>query len=152
MLLLYYSRMGDIVRAFYIFKLKKNYYDIYQNNPKELYSIFKYLYNLKKSERVDINLLKDLICIIDKNKIDRDIYIKYHKDLIYSKQNNSHIINDLFKDEVSILTIKNIYMYLEVNKNYSSFFDIINKIDKCYFFCDFDSNDYFWINDLKILV
>ena len=36
----------------------------------------------------------------------KNIFVKYHKEMIYTKLGNEHIINNLFKDEISILTIK----------------------------------------------
>ena len=98
------------------------------------------------------NLFKQLTDKIDKDKINREIYIKYHKEMVYSKNNNEHVINNLYKDEISILTIKNAYILITVNKNNSSFFNVISNLGDEYFICDFVYQDYFWINDIKILV
>ena len=89
---------------------------------------------------------------IDKDKLDRKIFIKYHKNMIYSKNGNDHIINNLYKNEVSILRIKKAYLLIESNNNYSTFFKIINELGNNYFICDFINQDYFWINDIKMLV
>ena len=60
--------------------------------------------------------------------------------------------NNLYKDEVSILTIKKAYILITANKNHSSFFQIIDNLGDEYFVCDFIYQDYFWINDIKMLV
>lgn len=98
------------------------------------------------------NLFQQLTEKIEKDKLDREIYIKYHDEMVYSKNQGEHIINNLYKDEVSILTIKNAYILITVNKNYSSFFSIIENLGDEYFVCDFTSQDYFWINEIKMLV
>ena len=72
--------------------------------------------------------------------------------MVYSKNRNEHIINNLYKDEISILTIKNSYILITANHNYSSFFNIIGNLGDEYFICDFLYQDYFWINDIKMLV
>lgn len=141
------------MRTFYIFKIKKEFVHLYKNNPNSLYNVLKHLYLMKKHElQYGYNLFCQLTTKIDKFELDKDIYIKYHKDFIYSKNGDEHIINDLYKDEVSILTVRNAFILINVNKNYSSFFNIISIFGNEYFVCDFNYNDYFWINDIKILV
>ena len=133
--------------------MRSEFVSLYRNNPSSLYSILRRLYLTKESNYTSgINLYNQLIEKIDKNTLDRKIYIKYHKDLVYSKNDNDHIINNLYKDEVSILNIKKAYILINTNKNYSTFFNIISTLGNEYFICDFKNQDYFWINDIKILV
>lgn len=141
------------MRTYYIFKLKKEFVNLYKENPSSLFNILKHLYYMKKHELdYGFNLFKQLTEKIDKNQLDREIYIKYHKDMVYSKNKNEHIINNLYKDEISILTIKNAYISINVNRNYTSFFDVIASLGDNYFVCDFGCQDYFWINNIKTLV
>ena len=72
--------------------------------------------------------------------------------MVYSKSGNDHIINNLYKDEISVLTIKNSYILITANHNYSSFFNILNTFGNEYFICDFTYQDYFWLKDVKMLV
>ena len=141
------------MRTFYIFKIKDDFYNLYLNNPNNLYNLLNQLYYIKKKDLDNgFRLFNQLIIPIDKDILDRQIFIKYHKEMIYSKSGNDHIINNLYKDEVSILTIKKSHLLINANKNYSSFFNIINKLGNNYFVCDFTNQDYFWINDIKMLV
>ncbi len=141
------------MRTFYIFKIKDDFYNLYLNNPNNLYNLLNQLYYIKKKDLDNgFRLFNQLIIPIDKDTLDRQIFIKYHKEMIYSKSGNDHIINNLYKDEVSILTIKKSHLLINANKNYSSFFNIINKLGNNYFVCDFTNQDYFWINDIKMLV
>ena len=107
-----------------------------------------------KSYEMDygISLFHQLTEKIDKQKINRAIYIQYHNEMVYSKNGAEHIINNLYKDEISILTIKSSYILVTANHNYSSFFSIIQSFGEDFFVCDFTYQDYFWLNDIKILV
>ncbi len=141
------------MRTFYIFRMKKEFVNLYKESPSSLYNVLKHLYHMKRYEmNYGFNLFHQLTEKIEKDKLDREIYIKYHDEMIYSKNQNEHVINNLYKDEVSILTIKNAYILITANKNYSSFFSIIETLGEEYFVCDFTYQDYFWINDIKILV
>ena len=141
------------MRTFHIFKIKKDYTYLYENNSKILFDTLKYLYNIDKKEiKYGYNMFTQLTEKIDKNELNKSIYIKYHNKMIYSKNGNEHIINNLYKDEISILTIKSTYLLINVNHNYSSFFNILNNYGSNFFICDFNQNDYFWINDIKTLV
>lgn len=141
------------MRTFYIFKIKDDFYNLYLNNPNNLYNLLNQLYYIKKKDLENgFRLFSQIITPIDKDTLDRQIFIKYHKEMIYSKSGNDHIINNLYKDEVSILSIKKTHLLINANRNYSSFFNIINKLGNNYFVCDFTNQDYFWINDIKMLV
>ena len=153
MFLFYYHRIGDRMRTFYIFKMKKEFVSLYQNSPGSLYNVLNHLYYMKRHEMsYGFNLFQQLTEKIDKNKLDREIYIKYHDEMVYSKNHDEHIINNLYKDEISILIIKSTYILINANRNYSSFFTILESLGDEYFVCDFVSQDYFWINDIKMLV
>ena len=144
MFLFYYHRIGDRMRTFYIFKMKKEFVSLYQNSPGSLYNVLKHLYYMKRHEMsYGFNLFQQLTEKIDKNKLDREIYIKYHDEMVYSKNHDEHIINNLYKDEISILIIKSTYILINANRNYSSFFTILESLGDEYFVCDFVSQDYF---------
>ena len=133
--------------------MRKEFKNLYSSNPGNLYNILKRLYSMKKEQlSLGFNLFSQLVEKNNKTELNKNIFIKYHKDLVYSKNGNEHIINNLYKDEVSILTVKSAYILVTVNKNYSSFFSVISEFGDEYFVCDFNNKDYFWINDIKILV
>ncbi|MBE6146955.1 MAG: sporulation inhibitor of replication protein SirA [Firmicutes bacterium] len=141
------------MRTFFVFRLKKEFVSLYKDNASSLFRILKHLYYMKSYEMdYGISLFHQLTEQIDKQKINRSIYIKYHNDMVYSKNGTDHIINNLYKDEISILTIKNTYILITANHNYSSFFSIIQSFGEEFFVCDFTYQDYFWLNDIKILV
>ena len=75
-----------------------------------------------------------------------------HYKMRYSKKYDNHIINDIFKNEISILRIKRSYIVINANDNYSEFFYLLNKYYKNCFVCDFNNQRYFYLRDIKMLV
>ncbi len=141
------------MRAFYIFKIKEEVQKLYFDSPENLYHILKYLYYLRKRENTyGVGFFHQLVDIIDKHSLNRQIFIKYHKERVYSKLGNIHVINDLYRDEISSLNIKFSYILLECNQNTSSFFSILSNTSDYFFICDFMNQDYFWLSDAKVLV
>ena len=99
------------MKVYYIFKLKDEISSLYKDTPSVLYNILRNIYYLDKEE-VDYgyNLFKQLTLPIDKNKLDREIFIKFHQDIPYSKRKDIHYINNLYRNEISRLVINNSYL------------------------------------------
>ncbi len=136
------------MKVYYIFKIKKEFVNLYEDTPSVLYSILKTIYYLDKdSVEYGYNLFNQLIQTIDKISLDRDIFIKMHQDFPYSKKDDIHIINNLYKDEVSRLRINNFYMKLELEQNTSSFYEYLNKKEQNLFACNFKMTDFFFLKD-----
>ena len=137
------------MRMYYIFNIKESIYKLYKDNPSSLYKILENIYYMHVEE-IDygFSIFKQItnrIKVIDTNN---QIYFKLHKDFTYSKFDDNHVINDLYRDEVSILKIKNSRIVLESNKSYSSFFKVLYDINNHYFICDFKEKDFFFINEI----
>lgn len=97
-------------------------------------------------------MFKQLTNKIENEKLDQEIFIKMHNKMTYIKKGKNHIINNLYKDEVTAMKIKKAYILINCNKNYTEFFNILVNDEKNYFVCDFINNDYFFLSDIKILV
>lgn len=139
------------MRVYYIFKIKNEFVNLYKDAPSTLYSILRNIYYLDKdSAQYGYNMFNQLIQTIDKNKLDRDIYIKMHKDIPYIKQKDIHIINNLYKDEVSRLRINNFYMKLVLDQEFSSFYKYLNEKEDNLFICNFKTTDYFFLKDYML--
>ena len=134
------------MKVYYIFKLKEEFYDLYKDTPSILYNILRNIYYLDREE-VDYgyNLFKQLTLPLEKNKLDREIFIKFHQDIPYSKRKDIHYINDLYKNEVSRLVINNSFLRLELEQNYSTFFKILKEEDNNLFACSFKNTDFFFL-------
>lgn len=134
------------MKVYFIFDIKKEFKSLYKGNERVLYNILKQIYYLEKNEvEYGYNLFNQLINKINKNDLDRKIFIKYHQDIPYSKRNQTHYINNLYKDEISRLTIKSSYMRLEVENNSKAFFKILSDFSENYFVCDFKNHEYFFL-------
>ena len=141
------------MRIYYVFNVKREIVALYQDNPASLYKILESLYYMHREEAdYGFNLFKQLTTKINVDEINNLIYIKLHRDMVYSKTKEEHVINDLYHDEVSILRVKKSHMLLESNKSYSSFFTILNIINSNYFICDFKEKDFFFINDIVNMI
>lgn len=136
------------MKVYYIFKIKKEFINLYKDTPSILYNILKTIYYMdKESVEYGYNLFNQLINTLDKIKLDRDLYIEMHQDIPYTKSGDIHIINNLYKDEVSRLRINNFYMKLELEQDYSSFYNYLNKKESNLFICNFKRTDFFFLKD-----
>lgn len=136
------------MKVYYIFKIKKEFVNLYKDTPSVLYNILKSIYYLDKEEvEYGYNLFNQLILPIKKKDLDRNLFIKLHQDIPYSKRKDTHYINNLYRNEVSRLIINNYYIKLEVEQNFSSFFNILNKEENNLFVCAFKKTDFFFLND-----
>lgn len=136
------------MKVYYIFKIKQEFVNLYKDTPSILYNILKSIYYLDKdSLEYGYNLFNQLITTLDKYKLDREIYIKMHQDVPYIKKEDIHIINNLYKDEISRLRINNFYMRLELDQNYSTFYNYLNSSENNLFACNFKSTDFFFLSD-----
>ena len=70
----------------------------------------------------------------------------------YLKRNEDHIINDIWKNEISIMKIKKSYIIINSNNNFTEFFNIINYYYKDCLVCDFINQSYFFLIYIKMLV
>ena len=141
------------MRRFYIFSIREELIKLYKDNPGNLYKILESIYYMGEDEfTYGLNLFKQLCIPIDNLELNNKIYLTMHSDLVYTKLDNEHIINNLYKDEVSILKIKKSHIILDSNNSYSSFFSILNKYNKNYFICDFKTNDYFFLSEIELVV
>lgn len=136
------------MKTYYIFQIKKEFISLYKETPSTLFHILRSIYYLDKTEvEYGYNLFHQLIIPMNKNKIDRDIFIKLHQDIPYSKRKDTHYINNLYRNEISRLTVNNSYCKLEMEQNFSSFFDILKIELENLFVCSFQKTDFFFLND-----
>lgn len=138
------------MRIFYAFKIKEEFYELYKDTPSVLYNFFNQLYYFRKDElEYGSNLFRQIINFYDKEELDKKLFINLHNKMRYCKRKDEHIINDLYKDEVSIMKIKKSYIVINSNKNCTEFFEFLEKEDPYIFVCDFNNQDYFYISNLK---
>ncbi len=141
------------MRVFYIFDMKEEFKTLYRNNESSLYNILKQLYYYRQDEFLyGFQLFKQLTNKIDKGKIDSLLFLRMHQDIPYSKRDGKHRFNNLYKDEISILEVKYSYIKIKAEQESSSFFKVLATLSKNFFVCDFEMQDYFFLDETKILV
>ena len=141
------------MRRFYIFSIRSELMNLYSDSPSNLYKILNSIYKMNEDELTyAYNLFKQICQSIDNLAINNKLYLKMHNDLVYTKLDNEHVINNLYKDEVSVLKVKKSHLVLDCNSAYSSFFQILNTNDANFFICDFQSGDYFFLKDIELVV
>lgn len=137
------------MKVYFVFDIKKEFINLYSGNERILFNMLKQIYYLDKDEvTFGYNLFSQLTNSINKNEIDRKIFLQFHQDVPYSKKGQTHYINNLYKDEVSRLEIKRSYIKLECEQSFSAFFSILKNFSDSYFVCDFNSQDYFFLNKI----
>lgn len=138
--------MGDKMKVFYIFQIKKEFVSLYKETPSILFNILRSIYYLDKEEvEYGYHLFKQLIVPMDKKEIDKRIFLRYHQDIPYIKRGDIHILNNLYKDEVSRLVINHYYMKLEIEQDFSSFYPYLKEEYQNLFACSFKNIDFFFL-------
>ena len=136
------------MKVYYIFRIKKEFIQLYQDTPSILFHILKSIYYLEQEEvEYGYHLFKQLTLPFDKNYLDRELFIKFHQDAPYSKRGDIHYINNLYRNEISRLTIHPSYCKLEVEQNFSSFFPLLEEKLGNLFVCAFQKIDFFFLED-----
>ena len=135
------------MKVYYIFQLKDEFVSLYKDSPSTLFLMLKNIYYLDKTE-VDYgyHLFRQLVSPFNKKELDKKLFIKYHQSIPYSKRNDIHIINNLYRNEISRLIISHYFMKIECEQNFSTFFDLL-KENQNLFACSFQKTDFFFLED-----
>lgn len=106
---------------------------------------------MKKSEKeYGYNLFCQISEFLNKDEINKILNENYHNKIMYTYNDNEHIINNIFLNEISILTVKNSNIRIETNIDNPSFLSDLKKLSGYYFVCNFEKCDYFFINKRKV--
>jgi len=141
------------MRLYYVFNVKDDIAKLYKDNPQSLFKVLENIYYMHVDDVMyGFNIFKQITNKIKVMELNNNLYIKLHRDLVYSKTKDEHVINDLYHDEVSILKVKSSHLLIESNKSYSSFFKVLNEFNRNYFICDFKEKDFFFISDIQNII
>lgn len=143
-------KLGEVMRQFYIFKIKKEYATLTRKNPYHLYRTLEQLYYVDQS---DIHLGQDLFNRIveafNPKQIDINLFKKYKENYFYSKYKNIHQIYDIYRREATKLTVGKTYLAIESSIPRPTFLKDLES-EQNLFFCDFENKDYFWLDKIMI--
>ena len=135
------------MKIYYVFQLKDEFVSLYKDSPSTLFLMLKNIYFLDKTEvEYGYHLFRQLVSPFNKKELDKKIFIKYHQSIPYSKRNEIHIINNLYRNEISRLIISHYFMKIECEHNFSTFFDLL-KENPNLFACSFQKTDFFFLED-----
>ena len=131
------------MRKYYLFIIKLEYTKKYKNKSYVLYKILENLYNLKTYDfSYGVNIYKQ-ICLPFAVKVLKN----YINKRIHHKKINDKIIKIKSKFENTYLQINYSCSIIKTDVNTPQIFKIFNIYNKNIFICDFQNNDYFWLND-----
>ena len=136
------------MRRFYIFNINEYFKILTKNDPYNLYKQFDNIYHFNKYNiKQYCDLYNKITIPINKNKLNNNLYNYYLNDESYTKYLNTHHYNNYYNDEETVLTIGNNYMIIDTTSINPIFFDKL-KIIKNLFVCDFQNQDYFWLENI----
>lgn len=128
------------MRKYYLFIIKKDYYDVYKKNPLVLYKTLENLYKLKRDDlNYGITLYNQICNIVDVSRLKNyfeQVNFKSKDNRFLIHQNNQWVLLDIHYSCIICKTIK----------NWPTVFDILNYYSKYIFVCDFYNKDYFFLN------
>lgn len=138
------------MRLFYIFYIKDYVYDTYNKYPYQLYKILEDTYYVSKHDLVlSSNYYEQITNKFNKLFINNYLSINYKLNSYYLFKNNTHILSN--NSENSKLIVSSNCLKLKTNVNYPTFFDTLIKYKNNIFICDFQNQDYFWLNKVVAL-
>ncbi len=134
------------MKEYFVFNVREEFYKLYKNKPSELFFIYNRIYYMKEIEKeYGYNLFSQISHFLDKEYINNFFNNRYKDKIMYSYNNNEHIINNLFLNEITILTVKNSNIRIETNVDSPTFLTDLRDMKGTYFVCDFKNQDYFFI-------
>lgn len=141
------------MKIYFIFSVKEEIYELYKDYPKALYNIFLEIYEMNKQDlEYGYSLFKQVAKSINKTDLDNQICNDLKDKLRYSKNNDEHIINNLYNKEVSLMKIKTTHITINTIHEYTEFFELLHKHEPFLFACNFKNDDYFFLSRIKTLV
>ena len=138
------------MRTYYAFIIKDSLMHFYNKKPYSLYKILEQIYRLKNNDIVlGYRLLEQVTEPFGTRKTDKFIYKKHLNELEYSRLDDGHMIKNLYSEEITFLKVFHSHVRIKTNNNYSAFFNSIQEYDENIFVCDFENQDFFWVNKIN---
>ena len=138
------------MRTYYAFIIKDSLMHFYRKKPYSLYKILEQIYRLKNNDIVlGYRLLEQVTEPFGTRRTDKFIYKKHLNELEYSRLDDGHMIKNLYSEEITFLKVFHSHVRIKTNNNYSAFFNSIQEYDENIFVCDFENQDFFWVNKIN---
>ena len=138
------------MRVFYIYNINDFFTSIYDKYPYKLYKMLEDAYHTNKHNIVlSSNYYEQITTNFNKLFINNYLQANNKLDVYYYNKNNIHIISS--REEYSKLMVSSYCLKLKTNLNYPTFFKNITAYSDNIFICDFENQDYFWLNKVTKL-
>lgn len=138
------------MRTYYAFIIKDSLMHFYSKKPYSLYKILEQIYRLKNNDIVlGYRLLEQVTEPFGTRKTDKFIYKKHYDELEYSRLDDGHMIKNLYSEEITFLKVFHSHVRIKTNNNFSEFFNSMQEYNENIFVCDFENQDFFWINKIN---
>jgi len=133
------------MRVFYVYRINEIYRDMYYKHSYRLYKILESIYYERDYDKISsYRLYKQVVNPINKMLCNGYITKNHRLAYEYCYDNNVHYIRK--KEEHTKMVISNIHIKIISDINFPSFLNDIYAYDSNIFICDFDNNDYFWLD------
>jgi hypothetical protein len=138
------------MRIYHAFIVNEYFASFYISKPSSLFKMFEQIYNLSSNDLIlGCRIFEQIAIPFNKEILNEYIYNKHCGELSYSRDFNKHIINNLYFDEISKITVYNYHVKIKSNINYPTFIDTLKDFEENIFICDFINKDYFWLDKIS---
>lgn len=146
--MLYNIKRGDRVRVYNIFMINTHFTKLYKNKPKTLYQMLEQISKVnKKDYEFAFKLFEQIALPLNRSDIYKYIEKKDKNHIKISE--DTYILNDVTTREVTKVIIGASHIKIISNINNPDIFRILHDYDECLYACDFNTNDYFWLNKIN---
>lgn len=133
------------MRVFYIYNMNDFFCSVYDKYPYKLYKMLEDAHFTNKNNLIEAtNLYDQMITRFNKLFMNNYLFANNKLDVYYYRKNNVHLISN--RSEYSKLMVSSYCLKLKTNLNYPKFFNHIHDYSDNIFVCDFQNQDYFWLN------
>ena len=137
------------MRTYYIFVVNDVFKKLYQGNESVLFSIIETMYNSKKTDiGLCADIYKQVVSIFNKRLYDEFILNKFKTDENYCLTDKIHYYN--IGQTKNGMIIYNSHIRISTNQSGFVFLKPLSMLSDNMFICDFDNQEYFWLEDVVL--
>lgn len=134
------------MRKYYLFIIKKEYYNLYQQNSESLYKTLENLFLMKNNNvSYGISIYNQICQPFNVDVLDN--YFHSRKNFLIKRNKRKILVDSYIENERYIIELMHSCVILYCHKNLPKVLKILNYYDPRIFICDFDNKDFFWNNN-----
>lgn len=128
------------MRKYYIFMIKREYYDIYMKNSHILYQTLRTLSNISAdNSSYGLELYNQICDLFDTKRIGQ-----YFENINSKKTKNKYIVD--FCNQITTFYVRSSCLMCITDDNIPSILRVLTYYYPYLFACDFENEDYFFLN------